>query len=93
MLNLLDKFIKECYAADVQNVAKIYIYNQKRTVKMLCAKKKTKSQKLMNFAPCINPYLPKDVCVDQLMLNIRNLIPYQMGNEKIAYTCWSVLNK
>nr|XP_046908840.1 uncharacterized protein LOC124490399 [Dermatophagoides farinae] len=95
-LDNLDKFTKECYTSDVQNMAKIFVYSNKRTMKMYCGnvggggggRRKTKRlQKLLSIAPCLNIYLPQDKCLSQFIMKVRNLVQYQMNSEKIYHTC------
>nr|XP_027204935.1 uncharacterized protein LOC113798577 [Dermatophagoides pteronyssinus] len=91
-LDSLDKFTKQCYTSDVQNMAKIFVYSNKRTMKMYCGnsggrRKLKRLQKLLTIAPCLNTYLHQDKCLTQFLSKIRNLIQYKMNGEKIYYTC------
>lgn len=82
-------------------MAKIFVYSNKRTMKMYCGnvggggggggRRKTKRlQKLLSIAPCLNIYLPQDKCLSQFIMKVRNLVQYQMNSEKIYHTCWYV---
>ncbi|OTF74229.1 hypothetical protein BLA29_002869 [Euroglyphus maynei] len=64
-LESLDKFSKECYTSDVRNMAKIFVYSNKRAMKIYCGnnggrRKFKRLQKLLSIAPCLNSYLNQD---------------------------------
>ncbi|XP_046918274.2 uncharacterized protein LOC124498551 [Dermatophagoides farinae] len=88
LIDSMIKFISDCYPPDEQRIFKIYFFSAKRTVKPFCTKKRTKKlQQLLELGPCLNTIINQIDCLDQLTNKTRELIPYQIGRDKINYAC------
>lgn len=85
----VEKFLNECLRDDASSVSKIFLYSTKRHWKTFCSKKRQKKQqKLLQVSNCFNTIINQIDCLEIFANRTRDLIPYNIGTDKIDYICW-----
>lgn len=84
----VEKFLNECLRDDASSVSKIFLYSTKRHWKTFCSKKRQKKQqKLLQVSSCFNTIINQIDCLEIFANRTRDLIPYNIGTDKIDYIC------
>ncbi|KAH7639123.1 hypothetical protein HUG17_3156 [Dermatophagoides farinae] len=88
MTRYVEKVTNECFSIENGNIAKLFIFGLKRMTRQMCSKRKNRRLTLMLAnAACHNRIVSNDKCLAIVTNQTKNLIPLNIGKDKINFMC------